>query len=131
MLVCSMLSIPIMQPQRHSVSPALPRRRLPRSPPPHAKTRGRCIAAADAVVVTAMSIVRGDIDNIRVLEERIEKPIIIFAGNNGDGFEDHSGDEATGILGSLKQAGAKLAGDIPVLVLLHELQQSGREDGTR
>jgi hypothetical protein len=44
---------------------------------------GHCIAAVDAVVVTAMPIEQSNIDNTRVLKQLADRPNIIFAVNNG------------------------------------------------
>lgn len=79
---------------------------------------GRCIDAADAVVVTAMPIGKGNIDNIRMLKHLTGKPIIIFSEKSGNRIEDHSGGEATEILGNLEEGGAERVDDITALVNL-------------
>ena len=66
----------------------------------------RCIDAAYAVIITAMPIGQGNIENIRVLEDYRDKPIIIL--NNGDGspFPDYTGGEAEAIVRRLLDRGA-------------------------
>jgi iron complex transport system ATP-binding protein len=93
---------------------------------------GRCLDAADVVVVTAMPIGQGNIDNIRILKQLAGKPILIFAGNNGNAIEDHSDGEATEILGNLEQAGAERVDDIGKLVrVLKSPLRSFQEGGSR
>lgn len=69
----------------------------------------RCIDAACAVVVTAMPIGRGNIENIRILENYREKPIILFCDDGNQAFQDYAGGEAEAIIRRLLDRGAVTA----------------------
>jgi len=82
---------------------------------------GRCIDAAHAVVVTAMPIGRGNIDNIRILEDYRNKPIILLNGGGPQSFRDFTGGEAEAIIHGLLEQGAVTAERIEeVLQILRE-----------
>ncbi len=66
----------------------------------------RHIDAASAVLVTAMPIGPGNIENIRVLEECRDKPIILLCGGANPSFQDHTGGEADAIVQRLLDQGA-------------------------
>lgn len=69
----------------------------------------RCIDAAHAVVVTAMPIGRGNIENIRILERCRNKPIILLNGGKAQSFRDFTGGEAEAIIRGLLDRGAATA----------------------
>jgi len=72
----------------------------------------RCIDAACAVVVTAMPIGRGNIENIRILKGYRDKPIILLCGGANPSFQDYVGGEAEAIIRELLDRGAVTAGRI-------------------
>ncbi len=67
---------------------------------------GRCIDAADAVVVTAMPIGKGNLDNIRILKHYRTKSIILLDGDGLGSFRDYTGGEAETIIHGLLEQGA-------------------------
>ncbi len=67
---------------------------------------GRWLDAADAVVVTAMPIGKGNIENIRILEHYRIKSIIFLDSNGLLSFQDHAGGEADAIIHKLLKLGA-------------------------
>lgn len=69
----------------------------------------RCIAAADAVVVTAMPVGPGNIENIRILEKYQHKQIVILNGDTCRSFQDCTGGEAEAIVRGLLERGAVTA----------------------
>ena len=72
----------------------------------------RCIDAAYAVVVTAMPIGQGNIENIRILKDYRDKPIILLCGGANPSFQDYVGGEAEAIIRELLDRGAVTAGRI-------------------
>jgi ABC-type cobalamin/Fe3+-siderophores transport systems, ATPase components len=81
----------------------------------------RCIDAAHAVVVTAMPIGRGNIENIRILENYRNKPIILLNDGGHRSFQDCTGGEAEAIIHGLLERGAVTAERIEeVLQILRE-----------
>lgn len=81
----------------------------------------RCIDAAHAVVVTAMPIGRGNIENIRTLAHRQDKPMILLNNGNTRSFQDFTGGEAEGIIRRLLDQGAVAAERIDqVMQILRE-----------
>ncbi|WP_292363997.1 ABC transporter ATP-binding protein, partial [Methanoculleus sp. UBA208] len=81
-------------------------------PPFHGITPGslsdlrECLDDADAVVVTAMPIGRGNLDNLRVLLDYRTTPIIFYARDHGTRMEDYTGGEAGAVLTELETRGA-------------------------
>ncbi len=69
----------------------------------------RCIAAADAVVVTAMPVGQGNIENIRILEGYRNKRIVLLNGDTHRSFQDCTGGEAEAIIYGLLERGAVTA----------------------
>jgi len=85
----------------------------------------RCLAAAHAVVVTAMPIGRGNIENVRILEDYQNKPIILLNGGTYQSFQDCTGGEAEAIIRGLLERGAVTAGRIEqVLQILKETEST-------
>ena len=72
----------------------------------------RCIDAAYAVVVTAMPIGQGNIENIRILEDYRDKPVILLNSGGNPSFPDYTGGEAEAIIRRLLGRGAIPAGRI-------------------
>ena len=70
------------------------------------------IDAAHAIIVTAMPIGPGNIENIRILKDYPDKPIILLCGGVSPSFEDHTGGEADAIIRELLGRGAVRAGRI-------------------
>jgi len=64
------------------------------------------IGSARAVIVTAMPIGPGNIENIRILEDYRDKPIIFLCGGGSRAFQDHTGGEAGAIIRRLLDRGA-------------------------
>ncbi len=65
-----------------------------------------CLDDADAIVVTAMPIGRGNLDNLRVLLDYRTKPIILYSRNSNSPMEDYTGGEAAAVLADLETRGA-------------------------
>jgi len=87
----------------------------------------RCIAAVDAVVVTAMPIGQGNIENLRILEDYRNKPIILLNGGTYQIFQDCTEGEAEAIIRGLLERGAVTAGRIEqVLQILKETESTTR-----
>jgi len=84
------------------------------------KDLGRCIDAASAVVVTAMPIGQGNIENLRILEDFRDKPVILLGDGGNPSFQDCTGGEADAIVRGLLDRGAVTAERIEeVLRVLH------------
>jgi len=66
----------------------------------------QCIDAAYAVVVTAMPIGQGNIENIRILESYPDKPVILLNSGGNCLFPDYTGGEAEAIVRRLLDRGA-------------------------
>ncbi|MFA5614604.1 MAG: ABC transporter ATP-binding protein [Methanoculleus sp.] len=64
------------------------------------------IDSAHTVIVTAMPIGPGNIENIRILEDYRDKPIIFLCGGGSRAFQDHTGGEAGAIIRRLLDQGA-------------------------
>lgn len=64
------------------------------------------IDAAHAVVVTAMPIGPGNIDNIRILKDCKDKLVILFCNGINPSFQDHTEGEADTIIRELLDQGA-------------------------
>ncbi|MDD2473279.1 MULTISPECIES: heme ABC transporter ATP-binding protein [unclassified Methanoculleus] len=80
----------------------------------------RCIDEAHAVVITAMPIGWGNIENIRILERRRNKPIILL-NSKTQSFQDFTGGEAEAIVRGLLDRGAVEAERVDrVLQILRE-----------
>jgi iron complex transport system ATP-binding protein len=82
---------------------------------------------ADAIVVTAMPIGPGNLDNIRVLLDYPEKPIFLYSGNGSARMEDCTGGEADKVLAEIEARGAARVGGAEDLITLLSQQQIGRE----
>lgn len=82
---------------------------------------------ADAIVVTAMPIGPGNLDNIRVLLDYPEKPIFLYSGNGSARMEDCTGGEADKVLAEIEARGAMRVGGAEDLITLLSQQQIGRE----
>ena len=67
---------------------------------------GRCIGAASAIVVTAMPIGQGNIENIRILRDYRDRPLILLCGGANLSFQDCTGGEAEAIIHELLDRGA-------------------------
>ena len=84
------------------------------------KDLGRCIDATSAVVVTAMPIGQGNIENLRILEDFQDKPVILLGDGGNPSFQDCTGGEADAIVRGLLDRGAVTAERIEeVLRVLH------------
>lgn len=82
----------------------------------------RCLDTAHAVVVTAMPIGWGNIDNVRVLERCRNKPVIFFNNGATRSFRDYTGGEAEAAVHRLLERGAVTAERIEqVLQILREV----------
>ncbi len=81
-------------------------------PPFHGITTGslsrlrECLESADTVIVTAMPIGRGNLDNLRVLLDYPAKPVIFYARDSTARMEDYTGGEAGAVLTELEARGA-------------------------
>ncbi|MCK9297759.1 ABC transporter ATP-binding protein [Methanoculleus sp. YWC-01] len=81
-------------------------------PPFHGITPGslsdlrKCLDSADAIIVTAMPIGRGNLDNLQVLLDYPKKPILLYSGNSNSRMEDYTGGEADAVLTELESRGA-------------------------
>ena len=81
-------------------------------PPFHGITTGslsrlrECLESADTVIVTAMPIGRGNLDNLRVLLDYPAKPVIFYARDHTARMEDYTGGEAGAVLTELEARGA-------------------------
>ncbi|NLA38723.1 MAG: ABC transporter ATP-binding protein [Methanomicrobiales archaeon] len=64
------------------------------------------IDSAHAVIVTAMPIGPGNIENIRILEDYRYKSVIFLCGGGSRAFQDHTGGEAGAIIRRLFDRGA-------------------------
>jgi len=74
---------------------------------PDARSRlERCIDAAHTVIVTAMPIGQGNIENIRILEGYSDKPVIFLNSSGNCPFPDYTGGEAREIIQRLLDRGA-------------------------
>ena len=81
---------------------------------------GRCIDAASAIVVVAMPIGQGNIENIRILRDYRDRPVILLCGGANPSFQDCTGGEAEAIIHELLDRGAVTAERIEdVLRVLH------------
>ncbi|MDI6866271.1 ABC transporter ATP-binding protein [Methanoculleus sp.] len=102
-------------------------------PPFHGITTASLAAArkwldrADAIVVTAMPIGPGNLDNLRVLLDYPGKPIIIYAGNGSARMEDYTGGEADAVLAEIETRGALRVEGAEDLIALLSKGQFGRE----
>ncbi|MDD3070996.1 MAG: ABC transporter ATP-binding protein [Methanoculleus horonobensis] len=65
-----------------------------------------CLESADAVVVTAMPIGRGNLDNLRALLDYPAKPVLLHARDSTARMEDYTGGEAGEVLANLEARGA-------------------------
>ncbi len=81
-------------------------------PPFHGITPGslsrlrECLESAETVIVTAMPIGRGNLDNLRVLLDYPAKPVIFYARDRTARMEDYTGGEAGAVLTELEARGA-------------------------
>ncbi|KDE54994.1 ABC transporter ATP-binding protein [Methanoculleus sp. MH98A] len=66
----------------------------------------KCLESADAVIVTAMPIGKGNLDNLRVLLDYPAKPVLFYARDHSTRMEDCTGGEAGAVLANLEARGA-------------------------
>ncbi|MDN5341052.1 MAG: cobalamin transport system ATP-binding protein [Euryarchaeota archaeon] len=86
-----------------------------------------CLENAEIIVVTAMPIGRGNLDNLRVLLDYPAKPVIFYARGRTARMEDYTGGEAGAVLASLEARGAlRVEGAEELLARLSQ-EGSGRD----
>lgn len=87
----------------------------------------RCLDQADAIVVTAMPIGRGNLDNLRVLLDYRAKPILLYSGNSNSWMEDYTGGDADAVLAELEGRGALRAKGAEELLARLSQERSNRK----
>ncbi|MDN7013920.1 ABC transporter ATP-binding protein [Methanoculleus sp. FWC-SCC3] len=65
-----------------------------------------CLDGADTIIVTAMPIGRGNLDNLRVLLDYPTKPVVFYARDCTSRMEDYTGGEFGAMLANLEARGA-------------------------
>ncbi len=66
----------------------------------------RSLERADSIVVTAMPIGEGNVDNIRILQRYRNRQILFLDSEGAPGFQDFTGGEATALITDLTDHGA-------------------------